>query len=470
MRGGGARGLALLGAYEVLNEFGFVFDTFIGTSAGAILSTLLAANLPLPALRDALEKTNFRRFLDGWFPPLNFMFRGWFHPGNYAVKWLSELFYSHNKVKNFRMQDLEKRARILAAGPATGKVIFDKEGPGKEENVALAVRYSMSIPFFFQPKQFGGCRIYDGGMLANFPIQEAIAIAGPSGFIGLYLGADAPISIRQRWLPLELVDVWLNQNESEELDRNIGRIIGIDTDPITTFDFDLSKKEKRFLTLSGRVAALRFLNEYGSTYGVNFENGPANDLFRQSDELDKLRFGVRKTRLIKRIFARVKALLGVMVTISLLLLALYWGSEVSREYVNRVVPWILNLRSPVSIATTGAYENNTVNGDWVEYRLRRIKPELFWIGIEVNVHRPVEVRAIRIGSTRFNQLYLGKANQHFWPGGFLSRGNLQMLAVRVEVEDQPLLIHELSESPMAVLLGPGDREVARAFLEIETSK
>jgi predicted acylesterase/phospholipase RssA len=43
MKGGGAKGLAYVGALQVLEQYGYKFTWFVGTSAGAITAVLLAA-------------------------------------------------------------------------------------------------------------------------------------------------------------------------------------------------------------------------------------------------------------------------------------------------------------------------------------------------------------------------------------------------------------------------------------------
>lgn len=268
MRGGGARGLALAGAWEVLVEAGFVFTTFVGTSAGAITAALLATGATPEQLRKVLQPTNFRLFLDGWFPTISLLARGWLYKGDYFVQWMANSLYGLTGEKRTTMSSLPRRALVFAAGPELGLVTFDSLGANSTISVARAVRYSMSIPLFFRPDLFDGRRIYDGGMLANFPIRRAMALCNTDDFIGLYLDSGGPASIQPRLLPFELLDVWMNQNENEDIDRfrSEGKVVSIDTNPIGTLTFDLSEGEKAFLLLCGEVAALKFLNAFGSRF------------------------------------------------------------------------------------------------------------------------------------------------------------------------------------------------------------
>src|SRR5439155_20762176 len=58
------KGIALIGAVAVLEERGFQFQNLAGTSAGAIVATLLAAGYKAAEVRDIIAGQNFARFMD----------------------------------------------------------------------------------------------------------------------------------------------------------------------------------------------------------------------------------------------------------------------------------------------------------------------------------------------------------------------------------------------------------------------
>ncbi len=59
--GGGAKGMAFVGAYKALSERGHGYDRLLGTSAGAITAVLLAAGYSVQEMQDALaEQENGR--------------------------------------------------------------------------------------------------------------------------------------------------------------------------------------------------------------------------------------------------------------------------------------------------------------------------------------------------------------------------------------------------------------------------
>ena len=65
--GGGAKGIVLVGAYETFSKEGHTFGRLLGTSAGAITATLLAAGYSAQEMLDALsERENNKPVFSGF--------------------------------------------------------------------------------------------------------------------------------------------------------------------------------------------------------------------------------------------------------------------------------------------------------------------------------------------------------------------------------------------------------------------
>src|SRR5512135_2086782 len=62
--GGGVKGIALIGAAEVVEAAGYVFQNLAGTSAGAIVAALLAAGYSAAELKPILMGLDFKQFED----------------------------------------------------------------------------------------------------------------------------------------------------------------------------------------------------------------------------------------------------------------------------------------------------------------------------------------------------------------------------------------------------------------------
>ena len=70
--GGGLKGIALVGAYSVLEERGYRPQNIAGTSAGAIVAALLAAGYTAAELRHTITECDLNSFKDrarkNWLP------------------------------------------------------------------------------------------------------------------------------------------------------------------------------------------------------------------------------------------------------------------------------------------------------------------------------------------------------------------------------------------------------------------
>src|SRR5256885_9949879 len=64
LEGGGVKGIGLVGAISVLEERGYTFHRIAGTSAGAIVGSLVAAGIPCRELQDLMWKVDYNRFQD----------------------------------------------------------------------------------------------------------------------------------------------------------------------------------------------------------------------------------------------------------------------------------------------------------------------------------------------------------------------------------------------------------------------
>src|ERR671917_1498883 len=62
--GGGVKGIALVGAFSVLEEQGYEPQNMAGASAGAIVATLIAAGYTAAELREIIGKLDYDLFKD----------------------------------------------------------------------------------------------------------------------------------------------------------------------------------------------------------------------------------------------------------------------------------------------------------------------------------------------------------------------------------------------------------------------
>jgi predicted acylesterase/phospholipase RssA len=117
LKGGGVKGLAFAGALRELENY-FDFQSFVGTSAGAIAAALLAAGASGADLEKRLRQKSFRDFLDGSTLTafITIPLFGGIHPGLALSNWIrQELFRLLSKHNEVYMEDLPKRAVIYAS-------------------------------------------------------------------------------------------------------------------------------------------------------------------------------------------------------------------------------------------------------------------------------------------------------------------------------------------------------------------
>ncbi len=137
--------------------------------------------------------------------------------------------------------------------------------------VAEAVRYSMSIPLFFEPASLAGCTIVDGGVTSNFPLwifDVAPGLIPPYPTFGFrLLGREAVAEAGSvRDVLRNLITTMRYAHDRYYLqEKEYGRVIGIDLADvgITATKFGLTDADKDELYLRGyRCTREFFLNRW----------------------------------------------------------------------------------------------------------------------------------------------------------------------------------------------------------------
>lgn len=215
LKGGGVKGIAIAGAVQELEKH-LEFSTYVGTSAGAIVGSLLASGFSGKEIVELLKVTDFRLFMpEGKLKKtFNFFFNKGMHSAEPLIQWLSNNI--HTKISNsvgLKMRDLPKRLIIFATGTRTGTVVFDSKGSNRDTSVPFAVRCSASLPPQFIPAEHDGQFVYDGGMLHNFPVQEFKKLVPERPFVAIYLGRDTAPSYKRRSFLNDIGQIFLNRDE-----------------------------------------------------------------------------------------------------------------------------------------------------------------------------------------------------------------------------------------------------------------
>ena len=314
LQGGGVKVIGLVGALTVAEERGYQWVNVAGTSAGALVASLLAAGYPARELASILEELDFSLFRDPGplgriplaGPLLALLLTKGMYRGDYLEEWVREklaargvrtfadLILPGEKDERFRF-----KLQVIAADVSRGRMLVlpqDIAAYGvKPESldVARAVRMSASLPFFYRPvkevyRSTGRpCVSYivDGGLLSNFPVWLFdVAGAPPWPTFGFML-VDPQYGRPQRIrgpvsLAGALVSTMLEAHDArylEEADRV--RTIRIPTCGVRTTDFDISPEKRRELFAAGRKAAQAFFAGWNfARYVELYRTGPLSSV------------------------------------------------------------------------------------------------------------------------------------------------------------------------------------------------
>ena len=180
--GGGVKGIAYVGAMEVLETKGILSEIkrVGGTSAGAINALLLALGFSNKRQQEILAELDFNKFMDDSFGAVRDTKRlvekfGW-HKGEFFRDWAGTLVKEQMGSRDATFRDLEEDGRpnlyVYGSNLSTGfSQVFSVEHTPTTRLVD-AVRVSMSLPLFFAAvRDVRGDVLVDGGLLNNFPIK-----------------------------------------------------------------------------------------------------------------------------------------------------------------------------------------------------------------------------------------------------------------------------------------------------------
>lgn len=186
--GGGVKSFAFLGALRSMKINNLEVERVAGTSAGAIVAGLLAANYSVHEIEETINTVNLDELLDppglSKIIPLSKWFYLYFKLGVYKGDRLEEWIYNQLAAKKiYTFRDIKPGyLRIVVSDLSLGKLIVIPDDLERVYGVdpehfliAKAIRMSAGYPYFFMPKKIFGktskkSMIVDGGLLSNYPL------------------------------------------------------------------------------------------------------------------------------------------------------------------------------------------------------------------------------------------------------------------------------------------------------------
>ena len=297
-QGGGCRAAAHVGAYEAAIASGVNFSEVAGTSAGAIIASLIGATASPEYLNEHCANLDFRQFLTkpdrviktgilgrllSLVPYslarasflLSVLARGSHHSSSSIEDWieqrLKELLPDVAGPVLFR--DLVIPTWVVATDFMGGRPKVWSTYDTPDDRVAFAVRCSSSIPLFFEPVVSGNNLLVDGGMLSNLPAFVFSSNDSSSKLGGRVLAFRLIEQEAQGARPLLKLFPYAKRllntaiGGATELQVSVQsnvNIVSIDTGTVKATDFDISAEQVEQLLTSGRTATYDFIRNEGS--------------------------------------------------------------------------------------------------------------------------------------------------------------------------------------------------------------
>ncbi|WP_187820891.1 patatin-like phospholipase family protein [Pasteuria penetrans] len=288
--GGGIKVVGLVGAFSVAEKRGYRFHSLAGTSAGALLASLLAAGYTADELRDIVMGKDFSTFLaSSWYDRIpyvgshTFRFirmccRKGFYSGNRFEKWLQDLLAA-KKIYTFSDLPPDISLSIVASDITRGRLLLLPEGVKEyggfpeKMSVARAVRMSCSIPFLFDPVRLTHyptsttSYVVDGGILSNFPVWifDRNPPRWPTFGFRFVSGQRRSVQVVRGPLALlrSVVYTMINAHDDRCVDeQELLRTIEVPSMDIKVTDFSLSPSRKHDLYQAGVEAAENFFKNW----------------------------------------------------------------------------------------------------------------------------------------------------------------------------------------------------------------
>lgn len=156
---GGARGLAHIGAIEVLRQAGYRIDAIAGSSMGALIGGVYAAG-KLETYTDwvlSLEQSDVFRLVD------------WTLSGGGLIRGDRIINRLRQMVGEVWIEDLELDYTAVAVDIEQGRELWLSRGP-----LFDAIRSSIAIPGLFTPHRYQGRLLVDGGILNPIPVAPTL--------------------------------------------------------------------------------------------------------------------------------------------------------------------------------------------------------------------------------------------------------------------------------------------------------
>jgi NTE family protein len=308
--GGGVRGIGLVGAVDALASAGYWFPRVAGTSAGAIVASLVAAlqhaGAPLGKLAEIMRSIDYPKLLDrnliGHIPLIGGGLSLLVSDGVYRGAYLEQLVadrlaefgvHTFGDLRTGEEPDQFAWSLVVTASDLSRRQLvripWDLPSYGIDPDsfpVARAVHASAAIPYVFEPVRVKGATWVDGGLLSDFPV-DLFDRPGPRWpTFGIRLSArpgippshpvHGPVS-----LGLAAIETLVSNQDNSYINDacTVRRTIFVPADEVSPIDFNITEAQREALYQRGLQAGQDFLKTWNYPDYLSACGGPV----KQSD-------------------------------------------------------------------------------------------------------------------------------------------------------------------------------------------
>ncbi|MBP7463518.1 MAG: patatin-like phospholipase family protein [Bacteroidales bacterium] len=242
LSGGGAKGMAHIGVIRALEENNIPIDYIAGTSIGAIIGALYACGYSPDEMEAMLEAEEFKNWYKGVIPEKHYYYykKNDEHAEMFGLKFsikdsslvpvlptnlvanqpmdigILEIYSRYGGGANYNFDNLFVPYRCVATDIHGNRAVVFSKG-----DLSLAVRASMTFPFYFKPISIDGTLLFDGGIVNNFPYDVMQHDFAPDYIIGSLVTSETEVPGEDDIL-LQIENMIMNEQLSLTMPDSLG--------------------------------------------------------------------------------------------------------------------------------------------------------------------------------------------------------------------------------------------------------
>jgi len=266
LSGGGIKGLALVGCLKGLEKIGILqkLNTFAGTSVGSLIIALFVMGYRPDELYVFIKKFNFGELKN--IKVLNIFTSYGVDDGCKMQLMIEKMICAKGLEVNITLRELYEKTNITLFMTTvclnTCKAEYLTHTTHPNLPLAIAIRMSTCIPWFYRPIEYEGKMYIDGGCIDNYPIH--LFSKNLDKVFGIYLVdsysdncvvnniEDFSIQVFKCFM----CGVMFNSIKGYELFT-----INVDLKNVNAIDYNLDINKKRELCLVGLKSVLNFFKQ-----------------------------------------------------------------------------------------------------------------------------------------------------------------------------------------------------------------